>query len=42
MKKLFLFAWLLLGVVQVSTAQNEKHQIVFQLVTADTMAHKVF
>lgn len=42
MKKLFLFAWLLLGVVQVSNAQNTKHQIVFQLVTADTMAHKAF
>lgn len=42
MKKLFLFAWLLLSVVQVATAQNRKHQIVFQLVTADTMAHKAF
>jgi intracellular sulfur oxidation DsrE/DsrF family protein len=42
MKKLFLFAWLLLGVEQVAIAQNIKHQIVFQLVTSDTMAHKAF
>lgn len=42
MKKLFLFAWLLMGVEQVAIAQNIKHQIVFQLVTSDTMAHKAF
>jgi hypothetical protein len=42
MKKLFLFAWLLFGVQQVALAQNTKHQIVFQLVTSDTMAHKAF
>ncbi len=42
MKKLFLFAWLLLGVQQITIAQNTKHQIVFQLVTSDTMAHKAF
>jgi intracellular sulfur oxidation DsrE/DsrF family protein len=42
MKKLLLFAWLLLGVQQVTIAQNTKHQIVFQLVTSDTMAHKAF
>ena len=42
MKKLFFFALLLLGVQQVAIAQQAKHQIVFQLVTADTMAHKAF
>jgi intracellular sulfur oxidation DsrE/DsrF family protein len=42
MKKLLLFAWLLLGVQQITIAQNTKHQIVFQLVTSDTMAHKAF
>jgi intracellular sulfur oxidation DsrE/DsrF family protein len=42
MKKLFLFAMLLLGVQQIAIAQNSKHQIVFQLVTSDTMAHKAF
>jgi intracellular sulfur oxidation DsrE/DsrF family protein len=31
-----------LGVQQITIAQNTKHQIVFQLVTSDTMAHKAF
>lgn len=42
MKKLFLLVWLLFGAIQVANAQNTKHQIVFQMVTADTMAHKAF
>jgi intracellular sulfur oxidation DsrE/DsrF family protein len=42
MKKRFLFAWILLVAQQIVMAQNTKHQIVFQLVTSDTLAHKAF
>lgn len=42
MKKIALLALLIFGIQVVTNAQNTKHQIVFQLVTADTMAHKAF
>lgn len=42
MKKIALLALLILSIQVVTNAQNTKHQIVFQMVTADTMAHKAF
>jgi hypothetical protein len=42
MKNVMLFFLLLTAKYSVATAQQAKHQIVFQLVTADTMAHKAF
>lgn len=42
MKKIGLLFILLLGYQLGFSAQTSKHQIVFQVVTADTMAHKAF